>query len=159
MVQVMAWLRHVETYRTALSLEAGEAAVRANVTEGRLLGLTRGDRPFRGEVGPGRLRVAPANITSNSFGPVVVGELCADAEGTRVTLELEPHPAMLAFVALWTVSAGLLTVFMVSSISLEPEALVPFVALPLVGPAIAMLAFRVELPRTLAAMKRVLPPR
>ncbi len=154
----MAWLRHVETYVSGLSVEAAESALRANVTEGGLLALRRGDRPFRGEVGAARLRIAPAEITRNSFVPVVVGELRADARGTSVTLELEPHPVMLAFVALWTVVAGLITVFMVSTITLEPEAFVPFVVLPLLGPAIALLAFRLGLPRTVASVKLVLPP-
>jgi hypothetical protein len=65
---------------------------------------------------------------------------------------------MLGFVMLWTVLCGLVTAYLASLGTLELSLLVPFIALPLVGPALAVAAFRFELPRTLAALKVLLPP-
>ncbi len=155
----MAMLRHVEWWVCERTPEASAASLTAQVTAGGLLAFSSGALPWRGQVEGDRFRIAPSSITRNSFVPVVVGELRADGTGTRVQVEFEPHPAMLAFVMLWTVVSGLITAYLASLGTLEPKVLVPFVMLPLVGPAVALAAFRFELPRTVAALKAVLPPK
>jgi hypothetical protein len=135
-----------------------ELVLSAQVTAGPLLALSSHGHQWRGQVGAGRFRIARSIITRNSFVPVVVGELRAEGTGTRVQVEFEPHPVMLGFVMLWTVLCGLVTAYLASLGTLELSLLVPFIALPLVGPALAVAAFRFELPRTLAALKVLLPP-
>jgi hypothetical protein len=159
MLPVMAMLRHVESWTCASAPEAVSAALAAQVTPGPLLALASGERAWRGQVEPARFRIARSSITRNSFVPVVVGELRADGPSTRVQVELEPHPVMMGFVMLWTVVCGLIAAYLASLGGLETRVLVAFVALPLVAPAVALGAFRFELPRTLAALKAVLPAR
>jgi hypothetical protein len=156
----MGLLRIDESWVTSLPPEEARAALAAKVKPGPLLRLEGDDVrvPFRGEVSLERVRIVRRAIVRNSFVPVVSGSLTGEGAGTRISLALEPHPAMAIFVAVWAVAA--LASVAVAFFSAHDLALslLPVLVLPLLGPVLLLLAFRVEVPNTVELLKQALPP-
>jgi hypothetical protein len=156
----MGLLRVDESWVTALAPQEALAALAAKVKPGPLLRLEGDDVrvPFRGEVSLERVRIVRRAILRNSFVPVVSGSLTGEGGGTRITFALEPHPAMAIFVAAWAVAA--LAAVTVAFFAAHGRALslLPVLVLPLLGPVLLLLSFRVEVPNTVELLKQALPP-
>lgn len=134
--------------QTGLSCEEAAAALKAVVAPGPLFAFDLakpGGPPLRGKVDGLRFEVVRRTQFRNSFTPVVEGRIVAAQAGSQVQLRHGMHLVPVLGVVAWFVGTVL-----VAAVATQSEALATslpvFLALPLVGPAVAYLAFRHEVP-------------
>jgi hypothetical protein len=156
----MGLLSQKLTFSVPSSVEQTREKLRAKVKPGRLLVLEGDDplQPFRGEVKDGSFQIVRRRILSNSFEPVLSGQLEAGAAATTVALTLEPHLMMISLIAAWTLIASGCAALLALNLELSPLELLALLLIPLFGPAVAVVAFRLAVPTAVQALKSILAP-
>ena len=60
------------------------------------------DKPFIGDAGEDGFEIRRHIRYRNSFLPIVTGQYAVTAEGTRITVTMQIHPIVLAFMGIWS---------------------------------------------------------
>ncbi|MGD1938936.1 MAG: hypothetical protein ACFCA4_15490 [Cyanophyceae cyanobacterium] len=67
-----------------------------------LAALRRVTKPFLGRSSDNGFEIRRRIDYRNSFIPIVTGQYAAIAQGTRITITMQIHPAVIVFVTLWS---------------------------------------------------------